>query len=133
MDLTTISRDWRCRRRQSRPATEPFRQHTSKVWLGNRRVWLVLAVRVARRHVGQRGAAVGAWPAEAIARFTAPASLAILAFVLDELSLQYAGKAPGDLVFAGPLGGYLPWPKSSNGWFAGLSGVPGCSRSRRTN
>jgi integrase len=38
-------------------------------------------------------------------------------FVLTELSLQCAGKAPGDLVFSAADGGYLPRPKSSNGWF----------------
>jgi len=38
-------------------------------------------------------------------------------FVLDELSVQCAGKAPGDLVVGGRDGGYLPRPKSSNGWF----------------
>jgi hypothetical protein len=38
------------------------------------------------------------------------------AFVLDELSVQCAGKAPDDLVFAGPRG-YLPRPKSDGGWF----------------
>ena len=40
------------------------------------------------------------------------------AFVLDELSLQCAGKAPDDLVFAGPDGTYLPRPKYDGGWFA---------------
>jgi hypothetical protein len=30
-----------------------------------------------------------------------------------------AGKVPGDLVFPGRDGGYLPRPKSSGGWFAG--------------
>lgn len=40
-------------------------------------------------------------------------------FVLDELSGQCTGKAPGDLVFPGPDGGYLPRPKSNGGWFAG--------------
>jgi integrase len=44
-------------------------------------------------------------------------SVPIPAFVLDELSVQCAGKEPGDLVFAGADGGYLPRPKSSNGWF----------------
>jgi len=39
------------------------------------------------------------------------------AFVLDELSLQCAGKAPDDLVFG--VDGYLPRPKSDGGWFAG--------------
>jgi Phage integrase family len=28
-----------------------------------------------------------------------------------------AGKVPGDVVFGGRDGGYLPRPKSSNGWF----------------
>jgi integrase len=41
------------------------------------------------------------------------------AFVLAELSLKCQGKDPGDLVFAGPDGTYLPRPKSSGGWFAG--------------
>jgi integrase len=39
--------------------------------------------------------------------------------VLDELSVQCGGKAPGDLVFPGADGGYLQRPKSSGGWFAG--------------
>jgi integrase len=38
-------------------------------------------------------------------------------FVLDELSLQCRGKAPGDQVFGGRNGGYLQRSKSSNGWF----------------
>ena len=38
-------------------------------------------------------------------------------FVLDKLSAQCRDKAPGDLVFPGPDGGYLPRPKSTNGWF----------------
>jgi integrase len=37
-------------------------------------------------------------------------------FVLNELSAQCKGKAPGDLVF-GDGEHYLPRPKSSNGWF----------------
>jgi integrase len=45
-------------------------------------------------------------------------SVPVPGFVLDELSMQCAGKGPGDLVFAGPDGGYLPRPKSSGGWFA---------------
>jgi integrase len=40
-------------------------------------------------------------------------------FVLDELSAQCKGKAPGDLVFPGSDGGYLPRPKSDGGSFAG--------------
>ncbi|ORC02209.1 tyrosine-type recombinase/integrase [Mycobacterium persicum] len=47
-------------------------------------------------------------------------SVPVPTFVLDELSVQCKGKAPGDLVFSGPAGGgYLPRPKSSGGWFAG--------------
>jgi len=44
-------------------------------------------------------------------------SVPVPAFVLDELSLQCAGKAPDDLVFG--VDGYLPRPKSDGGWFAG--------------
>lgn len=45
-------------------------------------------------------------------------SVPVPAFVLDELSVQCQGKAPTDLVFPGPDGGYLPRPKSADGWFA---------------
>jgi hypothetical protein len=45
-------------------------------------------------------------------------SVPVPAFVLDELSMQCRGKAPTDLVFAGPDGNYLPRPKSADGWFA---------------
>lgn len=45
-------------------------------------------------------------------------SVPVPAFVLDELSVQCRGKSPGDLVFPGPDGRYLPRPKSSGGWFA---------------
>jgi integrase len=38
-------------------------------------------------------------------------------FVLDELSMQCTGKAPGDLVFAGRDSRYLQRPKSHTGWF----------------
>lgn len=44
-------------------------------------------------------------------------SVPVPTFVLDELSVQCAGKSLGDLVFATPDGRYLPRPKSSNGWF----------------
>jgi integrase len=37
--------------------------------------------------------------------------------VLDELSVQCAGRSPEDLVFGD--GTYLPRPKSDGGWFAG--------------
>lgn len=45
-------------------------------------------------------------------------SVPVPGFVLDELSVQCRGKAAGGLVFARRDGdGYLPRPKSSNGWF----------------
>jgi len=46
-------------------------------------------------------------------------SVPVPTFVLDELSVECQGKAPGDLVFPGNDGGYLPRPKSSGGWFSG--------------
>lgn len=42
-------------------------------------------------------------------------SVPVPSFVLDELSVQCAGKAADELVFGN--GKYLPRPKSSNGWF----------------
>ncbi len=45
-------------------------------------------------------------------------SVPVPEFVLNELSVQCADKAPEDLVFSGRHGGYLPRPKSSGGWFA---------------
>jgi hypothetical protein len=42
-------------------------------------------------------------------------SVPVPEFVLNELSVQCKGKAPGDLVFGN--GGYLQRPKASNGWF----------------
>ena len=44
-------------------------------------------------------------------------SVPVPEFVLNELSVQCAGKAPSELVFPSRDGGYLPRPKSSNGWF----------------
>jgi integrase len=44
-------------------------------------------------------------------------SVPVPVFVLDELSAQCKDKAPADLVFSSRDGGYLPRPKSSNGWF----------------
>jgi integrase len=44
-------------------------------------------------------------------------SVPVPEFVLNELSVQCAAKSPDDLVFGGRSGGYLPRPKSSNGWF----------------
>lgn len=45
-------------------------------------------------------------------------SVPVPPFVLDELSVQCAGKRPDDLVFSAPSGGYMPRPKSDGGWFA---------------
>jgi integrase len=44
-------------------------------------------------------------------------SVPVLVFVLDALSAQCRDKAPADLMFSSRDGGYLPRPKSSNGWF----------------
>jgi integrase len=44
-------------------------------------------------------------------------SVPVPEFVLNELSVQCAGKAATDLVFPGSDGRYLPRPKSSGGWF----------------
>jgi integrase len=44
-------------------------------------------------------------------------SVPVPTFVLDEISLGCAGKRPEELVFSASGGGYLPRPKSSNGWF----------------
>jgi len=46
-------------------------------------------------------------------------SIPVPAFVLDEIAPLCADKAPGDLVFPGPDGKYLPRPKSTRGWFSG--------------
>jgi integrase len=45
-------------------------------------------------------------------------SVPVPEFVLNELSVQCRGKAPTDLVFAGPDGNYLQRPKSDRGWFS---------------
>lgn len=45
-------------------------------------------------------------------------SVPVPAFVLDELSVQCAGKSPVELVFPGRDGNYLPRPKSTRGWFS---------------
>ena len=44
-------------------------------------------------------------------------SVPVPVFVLDELSAECKNRVPADLVFSGRDGGYLPRPKSSNGWF----------------
>jgi integrase len=45
-------------------------------------------------------------------------SVPVPAFVLDELSVQCAGKPPNQLVFPSRDGEYLPRPKSTGGWFS---------------
>lgn len=45
-------------------------------------------------------------------------SVPVPAFVLDELSARCAGKPPGELIFPGRDGDYLPRPKSTGGWFS---------------
>ena len=44
-------------------------------------------------------------------------SVPVPVFVLNDLAVHCEGRAPADLVFSGRDGGYLPRPKSSNGWF----------------
>ena len=44
-------------------------------------------------------------------------SVPVPEFVINALSVQCARKGPGDLVFNGRDGGYLPRPKSATGWF----------------
>jgi integrase len=44
-------------------------------------------------------------------------SVPVPSFLLNELSVRCVGKGPEELVFSAPGGGYLPRPKSSNGWF----------------
>jgi len=45
-------------------------------------------------------------------------SVPVPTFVLNELSVRCHDKAPGELLFPARHGGYLPRPKSSDGWFA---------------
>jgi integrase len=49
-------------------------------------------------------------------------------FVADEIAPMCAGKTGGDLVFPGPNGGYLPRPKSGDGWFEGAVKRAGIQR-----
>jgi integrase len=54
-------------------------------------------------------------------------SVPVPEFVLNELSQQCRGRAPGDLVF-GDGEHYLPRPKSSNGWFTRAVKAAGVQR-----
>jgi integrase len=55
-------------------------------------------------------------------------SVPVPEFVLDELSVACANKQPGDLVFTGTDGGYLPRPKTHGGWFSGAVKRAGVQR-----
>ena len=68
--------------------------------------------------VSQNAVQLGAHHAVGTTKGRKGRSVPVPAFVLDELSMQCDGKAPGDLVFPGPDGGYLPRPRSTSRWFA---------------
>ncbi len=70
-----------------------------------------------RLSVSENAVQIGARHAVGPTKGRKARSVPVPTFVLEELSVQCAGKAPGDLVFGGRDGGYLPRPKSSNGWF----------------
>lgn len=69
-----------------------------------------------RLNVHENAVQIGAHHAVGPTKGREARSVPVPGFVLDELSAQCAGKAPGELVFPA-RGGYLPRPKSSNGWF----------------
>lgn len=60
---------------------------------------------------------IGVRHVEGLTKSRKDRSVPVPEFVLNELAQQCKDKAPGDLVFPGRGGGYLPRPKSSNGWF----------------
>jgi integrase len=68
-----------------------------------------------RLSVSENAVQLGVWHAVGPTKGRKSRSVPAPSFVLDELSVQCAGKAPGDLVFAGADGGYLPRPKSATG------------------
>ncbi len=70
-----------------------------------------------RLSVSENAVQLGVWHAVGPTKGRKARSVPVPAFVLDALAVQCKDKAPGDLVFAGRDGGYLPRPKSSNGWF----------------
>lgn len=70
-----------------------------------------------RLSVSENAVQLGAWHAVGPTKGRKARSVPVPEFVLNELSVQCAEKAPTDLVFPGRDGGYLPRPKSSNGWF----------------
>jgi integrase len=70
-----------------------------------------------RLSVSENAVQLGVWHAVGPTKGRKARSVPVPQFVLDELSVQCRGKATADLVFSGHDGGYLPRPKSSNGWF----------------
>ena len=78
-----------------------------------------------RLSVSENAVQLGAWHAVGPTKGRKARSVPVPEFVLNELSVQCKGKAPGDLVFPGHNGAYLPRPKSSNGWFTRAVKVAG--------
>lgn len=66
--------------------------------------------------------------AEGLTKSRKTRSVPVPQFILDELSIQCAGKSPDDLVFPGPDGKFLPRPKSTRGWFSGAVQRAGVQR-----
>jgi integrase len=81
-----------------------------------------------RLSVSENAVQLGVWHAVGPTKGRKARSVPVPQFVLDELSVQCRGKASADLVFSGPDGGYLPRPKSSNGWFRKTVKRAGCGR-----
>lgn len=70
-----------------------------------------------RLTVSANAVQLGVWHAVGPTKGRQARSVPVPGFVLDELSRQCSGKAPGDVVFPGRDGGYLQRPKSATGWF----------------
>ena len=81
-----------------------------------------------RLSVSENAVQLGVWHAVGPTKGRKSRSVPAPSFVLDELSVQCAGKVPGDLVFAGPDGGYLQRPKSATGGFRPRFERPRCRR-----
>ncbi|KZF01034.1 integrase [Rhodococcus sp. EPR-157] len=72
-----------------------------------------------RLSVHDNAVQLGVDHAEGLTKSRRGRSVPVPQFILDELARQCEGKGPGDLVFPGPDGRYLPRPKSDGGWFVG--------------
>jgi hypothetical protein len=96
------------RKRFCKPAAD---QHFGARW----ELWVYTFYR--RLMVSENAVHPGVWHAVGPTKGRQARSVPVPEFVLDELSLQCKGKAPGDLVCGGREGGYLQRPKSSTGWF----------------